>query len=502
MSIVNSNQLTTVPNPTNLTDSIEAIKALTENQETLRKFGYGRDEASFKVLAEITVNNKILSRLDKGTTAIVTVDNSSSAITIKLPAVSDTFDGDSYFIFDKRGSANTHNITLDLNSNELDGGTTNPIININKGFFQVVCIEQGKFITILDSKKQVDLTLTGVIKGNGTILSGNSTINDLGSQTADYSANNKALKNLSNLIIGSNTVGSYSVDVKNSTYISSISGTATGAINLEGSYTASYFNSIDFAYNTGAVPSVRYAAQFTSGGSFGWLCTSNSYGSGITHIPVGFGFFTTEALAGIKVIDNILFANNNVGQIGTSTSAPANIYSVNAVTVTSDNDFKTDINKNIPLGLDFVKKVADTAIATYRWQDTMIPEKKIIEFKKDSEGNYITETKVLEPEKIEKHNRKHFGFLGVELYQAIIESGLDTKECAFLSVDDPNQNSKIEINAITGEKKETSKKDFEVKIKDGRPDGKITIKPTEMIPILFKAITELSERIELLEQKG
>ena len=92
--------------------------------------------------------------------------------------------------------------------------------------------------------------------------------------------------------------------------------------------------------------------------------------------------------------------------------------------------------------------------------------------------------------------------MGVELYQAIIESGLDTKECAFLSVNDPNQNQIIEINAITGEKKEPTKKDFEVKIKDGRPSGKITIKPTEMIPILFKAIAELSEKIELLEQKG
>lgn len=496
MSIVNSNQLTTVPNPTNLTDAIEAIKALTENQETLRKFGYGRDEASFKVLAEITVNNKILSRLDKGTTAIVTVDNSSGAITVKLPAVSDTFDGDSYFIFDKRGSANTHNITLDLNGNELDGGTTNPVININKGFFQVVCTEQGKFITILDSKKQVDLTLTGVIKGNGTILSGNSTINDLGTQTADYSANNKALKNLSNLVIGSNTVGSYSVDVKNVNTIANFTGSSSGAINLEGAYTADNFSCIDFRWNNSGEIASRIGSQFTALGSWIHFGVTNNYSSNITHNPLSMNY------VGIQVSNSILFTTNNVGQIGSAAIAPANIYSVNAVTVTSDNDFKKDIEKNLPLGLDFVKKVAQNAIATYRWQDTIIPEKKITEFKKDSKGNYITETKVLEPEKIEKHNRKHFGFLGVELYQAIIESGLDTKECAFLSVNDPNQNQIIEINAITGEKKEPTKKDFEVKIKDGRPSGKITIKPTEMIPILFKAIAELSEKIELLEQKG
>lgn len=485
MSIVNSNQLTTVPNPTNLTDAIEAIKALTENQETLRKFGYGRDEASFKVLAEITVNNKILSRLDKGTTAIVTVDNSSSAITIKLPAVSDTFDGDSYFIFDKRGYANTHNITLDLNSNELDGGTTNPIININKGFFQVVCTDQGKFITILDSKKQHDLTgLTGILKSDGTAISGSSTINDLDTQTADYDVNGFTFINLKKIWL-------------EDTDKTTIEDTNKGFLDIRGlGSVAEHYVPISFSsshYSTNAL--AKIAMKSTDSGSELHLVVSNNYSVG-ANLTIG-----KFDVLGLNLKGGIFFDVNNTYSIGSATYAPANIYSVNALTVTSDNNFKEDIEKNIPLGLDFVKKVAQNAIATYRWKDTIIPEKKVIEFKKDEKGLYKLETKILESEKIEKHNRKHFGFLGVELYQAIIESGLDTKECAFLSIDDPNQNSKIEINAITGEKTEIEKKPFEVKIENNRPKGKITIKPTEMLPILFKSIYELSEKIDFLQNK-
>ncbi|MBL7654818.1 hypothetical protein, partial [Escherichia coli] len=82
-----------------------------------------------------------------------------------------------------------------------------------------------------------------------------------------------------------------------------------------------------------------------------------------------------------------------------------------------------------------------------------------------------------------------FGFLGVELYNAIIASGLDTKKCAFLSVYDEDQIYRDEKNAVTGEVIENkNKKPFEVKLtKTGRPKGKITIQPTEMLPILFKA---------------
>ena len=49
-------------------------------------------------------------------------------------------------------------------------------------------------------------------------------------------------------------------------------------------------------------------------------------------------------------------------------------------------------------------------------------------------------------------------------------------------------------------KENKKKKPFEVKLtKEGRPKGKITIQPTEMLPILFKAISEQSQQIEELQ---
>lgn len=333
---------------------------------------------------------------------------------------------------------------------------------------------------------------------------------DISSPTSAYSFGNQELRNLSKAIIGANTTTSYNLDIKNVSTIPSILGTGTGAINLEGAYTADYYNSIDFTYYPTFPPSARIASQFTGSGSFVAIGTSNVYASGTTHIPFVCGYFATEAESGIKLKNSLFFTTNNTGSIGTASVTTANIYSVNALNVTSDNDEKKNINKNIPLGLDFVKLVANTAIANYSWKDTIIPEKKAINFKKvekiNNETNekfidYELENILLEPEKIEKHSRTRFGFLGVELYNAIIASGLDTKKCAFLSVYDEEQIYNDEKNAITGEIKENKKKKpFEVKLtKEGRPKGKITIQPTEMLPILFKAISEQSQQIEELQ---
>ena len=301
---------------------------------------------------------------------------------------------------------------------------------------------------------------------------------DLSSPISAFNFGNQALKNLSNVVIGSNTVGSYLFDIENCNFTPSILGTNKSSVKLTGAYTADYFNTIDFYYSSAiSEPSGRVGYQFTGGGAFFTVSTSNSYGSGTTHLNFSSGFFATESVNGIKLAEALLFTTNNIGSIGTASVAVSNIYSVNALNVTSDNDEKKDINKNIPLGLDFVKLVANTAIATYSWKDTITPEK------------------------VEKHSRTRFGFLGVELYNAIIASGLDTKKCAFLSVYDEDQIYRDEKNVITGEITENKKKKpFEVKLtKEGRPKGKITIQPTEMLPILFKAISEQSQQIEELQ---
>lgn len=341
------------------------------------------------------------------------------------------------------------------------------------------------------------------------------TLTDLGSPTAPYNFGNQDLKNVSSLLIGSNTASGYNLAIRNIQPTTNFLGTDKGHLSLENGYTYSgnqnKYLSIDFTYELDYnKPSAKIACRNTDSGSFLYFGSSTLYSAGVNNVDMISGYFSTETTNGIKVKDSVLFTTNNVGSIGTSSIAPANIYSVNALNVTSDNNEKKDINKNIPLGLDFVKLVANTAIANYSWKDTIIPEKKVNNFKKvekiNNETNektidYELETIILEPEKIEKHSRTRFGFLGEELYKAIIQSGLDTKKCAFLSVYDEDQIYRDEKNVITGEIKENKKKKpFEVKLtKEGRPKGKITIQPTEMLPILFKAISEQSQQIEELQ---
>lgn len=340
-------------------------------------------------------------------------------------------------------------------------------------------------------------------------------LNDIGSPTAPFNFNLQSLRNLSGIVIGANSTSPYNIDSKNGQPITNFTGYATGVFNIENgnSYAGNEnkYLGIDFTYELNfGKPQARIGCQLTDSGTFLNFGTSVTYASGITNIDLITGYFTTETTSGIKVKDSVLFTTNNAGSIGTSSIAPANIYSVNALNVTSDNNEKKDINKNIPLGLDFVKLVANTAIANYSWKDTIIPEKKVNNFKKvekiNNETNektidYELETIILEPEKIEKHSRTRFGFLGEELYKAIIQSGLDTKKCAFLSVYDEDQVYRDKKNPITGEIIENkNKKPFEVKLtKEGRPKGKITVQPTEMLPILFKAILEQSQQIEELQ---
>lgn len=338
---------------------------------------------------------------------------------------------------------------------------------------------------------------------------------DLSSPISAFNFGNQEIRNLSKCVFGVNATSDYIIDIKNTSPLATFLGTGKGHLNIENGTTyAGHENeylSIDFTpqLNYG-IPVARISCQNTDAGSILAFGTSNSFGTGLTHLNAEIAYFNTEATSGIKLKESVLFNTNNVGSIGTASVTVANIYSVNALNVTSDNDEKKDINKNVPLGLDFIKLVANTAIATYSWKDTITPEKKVTNFKRvekiNSETNektndYELETILLEPEKIEKHSRTRFGFLGVELYNAIITSGLDTKKCAFLSVYDEDQVYRDEKNVLTGEIKENKKKKpFEVKLtKEGRPKGKITIQPTEMLPILFKAISEQSQQIEELQ---
>ena len=65
-------------------------------------------------------------------------DSSSNAITINLPAASDS-DDRIFYIKDKGGAAGTNNITIDPNGSETIDGALTLVINSNYGNVQIVC---------------------------------------------------------------------------------------------------------------------------------------------------------------------------------------------------------------------------------------------------------------------------------------------------------------------------------------------------------------------------
>lgn len=346
--------------------------------------------------------------------------------------------------------------------------------------------------------------MTNILDGkyikNGSITASKLTgvtLTDIASPTAPFNFGNQELKNLSNIVIGSNTSSSYMFDIENCNFTANLVGTNKSSIKMSGAYTANYFNTIDMYYNSSATePSGRFGYQFTGDGSFFCVSTSNNYGSGTTHFNFASGFFPTENMNGIKVAEALLFTTNNIGSIGTSSIAVSNIYSVNALNITSDNNEKKDINKTFPLGLNFALDVAKNAIATYKWKDTIQEEKKVTNFKKiekiDKKTNektidYELETIILEEKKVTKHTRNHLGFLGVELFEAIKQHGFDTNQIGFLSIDNEDG-------------KNFDKKGNPV-IENNRPKGKITIKTGEMMPILFNAIFELNKIVDDLKKE-
>lgn len=342
--------------------------------------------------------------------------------------------------------------------------------------------------------------LDGKYIKNGTITAAKLTgviLNDIGSPTSPYNFGNQELRNLSKSIFGANTTSDYIIDISNCIYTANFVGAEKSSVKLTGTYTADYFNTIDAYYHTSAtVPSGKIGFQFTGGGSFFCVGTSNNYGTGVTHFNFSSGFFPTENMNGIKVAEALLFTTNNTGTIGTSSVAVANIYAVNALNITSDNNEKKDINKSFPLGLNFALDIAKNAIATYKWKDTIQEEKKVTNFKKvekiDKKTNektidYELETIILEEKKVTKHTRNHLGFLGVELYDTIKQHGFDTNQIGFLSIDNENGlNFDKKGNPI---------------IENNRPKGKITIKTGEMIPILFNAIFELNKIVDDLKKE-
>lgn len=338
--------------------------------------------------------------------------------------------------------------------------------------------------------------LDGKYIKNGTIPASKLSsviLNDIGSPTTAYNFGNQELRNLSKLIIGQNTTSDYNLFLKTASF-STLGTTKGSACISDSTYTANSFLGIDFNQANSGIPTARLSAYFTDDSTFMYFFVSNNPSAGTTAAPFGCGYFP-EGLGG-KFADSVFFTTNNLGSIGTSSVAVANIYSVNALNITSDNNQKKDINKSFPLGLNFALDIAKNAIATYKWKDTIQEEKKVTNFKKvekiDKKTNektidYELETIILEEKKVTKHTRNHLGFLGVELYDTIKQHGFDTNQIGFLSIDNENGlNFDKKGNPI---------------IENNRPKGKITIKTGEMMPILFNAIFELNKIVDDLKKE-
>jgi len=327
--------------------------------------------------------------------------------------------------------------------------------------------------------------MTNILDGkyikNGTITAAKLTgvtLTDIGSPTSDFNMNGYTFTSLKKIW----------VEDTDKTTVEDID---KGFLDIRGLGTsADHFTPISFSsshYSTNAL--AKIAMKSTDSGSELHFVLSNNYTLGANLTICKFD------VLGQTLKGGLFFDVNNTYNLGSASIAPSNIYSVNALNITSDNNEKKDINKIFPLGLNFALDVAKNAIASYKWKDTIEKEKKINNFKRIEKINEITNESIIDyeleqkiiPEKIIKHTRNHLGFLGVELFEAIKQHGFDTNQIGFLSIDNEDgKNFDKKGNPI---------------IENNRPKGKITIKTGEMMPILFNAIFELNKIIDDLKKE-
>ncbi len=115
--------------------------------------------------------------------------------------------------------------------------------------------------------------------------------------------------------------------------ISSFTGSTRGMFTLSGAYTADYFTSIDFLYQSGGLPVTRIAQKATGSGTELHFGTSNNYGTGITHTPLVLYRDRIDATGFFKVsrISQSLLASfegaNSVGSAGVNITNVDSAYS-------------------------------------------------------------------------------------------------------------------------------------------------------------------------------
>jgi hypothetical protein len=83
-----------------------------------------------------------------GVNQYVGVNSSVSGITITLPLNANLTAGDTFYIVDETGNANTYNITIATNSNNVNGSASNISITKNYGYIWILFVTASTFIIL------------------------------------------------------------------------------------------------------------------------------------------------------------------------------------------------------------------------------------------------------------------------------------------------------------------------------------------------------------------
>lgn len=466
MTIVTSGVLESyTPSVSTQADQNIINQKVADNIESLRRFGIGiGDVTSLHSHTTITSDNFTLYK-KAGFISFYQFNSSTGNIDGVFDSAT-LQEGDQFLLVNKASTPSTNTVTLALGSYSLLGsGDTSIILNSNSVYIYLVYIGSDKFIRVTHNTDILEQANIWTGSNSFPNLTLTDTITAIGTDTVDHSDNKV-------LIIKPNS-GTHST--------------------FRGGYM--YVAGNEFAGENGNVGLVS--------------------GSGsILFVPGGTAAGKFNTSGNFELLTSMKFNANNAYTIADATNAPSDIYSVNALTVTSDMNKKRDIN-DLDISNDFIIKLSKKA-KKFKWKDFEIPESKstqkvlktekkkikdiqevtekgklirkeldkeidspifkeipiynekniIIDYKKEYEYEYIDKIK---PKQDIKHKRFHFGFLAQDIEDLFKELGYEKKDYPGLLVIDENNN--------------------------------YALRQDQLIPIIIKSLGSCIEQIEELKQE-
>lgn len=184
-----------------------------------------------------------------------------------------------------------------------------------------------------------------------------------------------------------------------------------------------------------------------------WLFSAQRNG-GVLVRHNGVDKFTSSA-TGLDVFGDVIPTTDNVRDLGSISKRWDDVYATNGTIQTSDETKKDEIDDS-PLGLDFIM---DLKPKTYKWKDFDYE----VEEKVDGKIKKVTKTRTF--------SRKHTGLLAQDIKQTLVDKAISTNDFAgYVEHVDP----------------ETEQVNYGLRY-------------SEFIGVMIKAIQELSNKVEQLE---